>query len=154
VPTFVLPCVAASVPAARRSVRGVLAGWGARDDAVETAVLLTDELVTNALLHARTDILLEVSRHGETIRVVVQDGSPTMPRQRRRGRLATHGRGLALVAELARDWGVSAEPAGGKQVWFELLLHAAVVPTGAGHFTENSAGTAGGEGWWEAVDPL
>ena len=48
------PADRTSVARARRFVRETLIGWGA-GDATDDAVLLTSELATNAVVHARTD---------------------------------------------------------------------------------------------------
>src|SRR5206468_2951238 len=83
------------------------------------AELLVSELVTNAVLHARTDLTVAVERRGENVRVSVSDGSARQPRLRHHSVEAGTGRGLLLVERMARRWGV--EPAGtGKVVWFEV----------------------------------
>jgi len=88
---------------------------GACDD----AVALVSELATNAVIHARTPFTITVSRDGDTIRVGVHDRSAVSPRRRAYGLDATTGRGLRLVATIASNWGIDAEP-GGKVVWFEV----------------------------------
>jgi anti-sigma regulatory factor (Ser/Thr protein kinase) len=90
-------------------------------DVSEIAVLLTSELVTNVIVHARTPMRLDVDTeppHGG-VRVAIADDVPRPPvrRSMNDGRLT--GRGMHLVESLAREWGV--EPtARGKRVWFEL----------------------------------
>ena len=107
-----------SARAAREFVAGVLEGWG-RLAQVEPAVLLTSELVTNAIVHARSQIALTVRMNGESLRVIVLDESAERPRLRYRRDDLGSGRGLGLVDALAVSWGVS--PSGqGKAVWFEL----------------------------------
>jgi hypothetical protein len=71
------------------------------------------------VLHARTDIELLVRLRPRGVRIEVHDGSPAAPVVRRYDDDAMTGRGLALVDELARRWGVERTP-GGKAVWFEL----------------------------------
>lgn len=85
----------------------------------DDALLLTSELVTNAVLHARTGVELSVvtGRHG--IHVEVADDDPGVPRQRTADLDDLGGHGLALVAALAGDWGVRLAPPG-KVVWFDL----------------------------------
>ena len=113
-----LPPETPSVPAARRFVCETLAGWGL-PHACDVAEMLVSEVVTNAVLHARTEITVEVSRIGDRVRVVVLDLSPVIPRQRSYGVDSTTGRGLRLVATMATSWGT--EPLGpGKAVWFEV----------------------------------
>lgn len=113
-----LPADAASAGVARRCVRAWLQEWG-WDAAEEVATLLVSELVTNALLHAHTDISLRVQANRRRLRVEVRDGNPRLPEMRRYARSASTGRGLRLVDELAERWGV--EPGrDGKTVWFEV----------------------------------
>jgi anti-sigma regulatory factor (Ser/Thr protein kinase) len=115
--TWRLPATARSVPDARRLVRETLAGWGLRD-VLDTAMLLTSEVVTNAVLHARTEFDLLVDQlDGDRVRIEVTDGSPMPPTMRRHSATASTGRGLQLLDMLADRWSV--EPAGGgKTVWF------------------------------------
>lgn len=87
--------------------------------------LLTSEVVGNAVRHAKTspvdEITVRLAANGDRIRVEVVDpgpgfepSSPSGP-----GDPRTHGWGLLLVNRLARSWGV--EPEGSRnKVWFEL----------------------------------
>ncbi|HLI15799.1 MAG TPA: STAS domain-containing protein [Acidimicrobiales bacterium] len=86
---------------------------------VDAALLLVSELVTNAVLHARTSIEVRLERCGEAVRVETVDGSTLLPTARRWSPDATTGRGLHLVERVASRWGVVAE-ADRKTVWFEL----------------------------------
>jgi anti-anti-sigma factor len=88
-------------------------------DVVETALLLTSEVVTNAVLHARTLIDLAVEVVPGRVRVEVADRSPVLPMTKHYDTSAETGRGLLLVASLAAHWGVDAAP-GGKVVWFDV----------------------------------
>jgi anti-sigma regulatory factor (Ser/Thr protein kinase) len=118
-----LPADPASAAQARRFVRRVLGEWGA-DDLEEAAVLLTSELITNSLLHARTPMKLRLHRRTGLIRIEVQDDSGSRPVRRHYQADASTGRGLGLVEALAEEWGV--EPAnGGKAVWFTLPVERA-----------------------------
>ena len=109
-----------SAGAGRRFVRATLAQW-ARDDLIDISCLLVSELVTNAVLHARTEVALVVSLAHDVLRVEVRDAGAGEPAVRHYHLDATTGRGLALVASLATRWGVDdAEP--GKSVWFELAV--------------------------------
>jgi anti-sigma regulatory factor (Ser/Thr protein kinase) len=107
------------VRAARRFVAGTLRGWGL-DTLVELVVLLTSELVTNAVVHATgSPVRLIVVRDDLTVRVEVHDADPAQPRLRQGNGGREQGRGLVLVAALAATWGV--EPTGGgKAVWFQI----------------------------------
>jgi PAS domain S-box-containing protein len=91
-----------------------------RPDLVETAGLLVSELVTNAIVHARTPIELEVSAGPDGVWVGVSDRSPNQPVPRRYGRTATTGRGLELVGLMADRHGADGSGEDGKTVWFEL----------------------------------
>jgi hypothetical protein len=53
-------------------------------------------------------------------RVEVTDASADSPSPRDAAADEDSGRGLALVENLARRWGVRAAPGGGKTVWFEV----------------------------------
>lgn len=85
----------------------------------EVAVLLTSELVTNVVVHARTPMRLDVDLTGDSVRVAVVDGAPRSPALRRAHDARLTGRGMNLVEALAEQWGVD-PTTGGKKVWFEL----------------------------------
>ncbi|WP_432536092.1 ATP-binding protein [Kineococcus arenarius] len=120
---LVLESVASAVSAARRHVRRALAELGA-EAVEESAEMAVSELVTNALLHARTAFTVAVREvPGGRVRVEVTDSSPVPVQQRHLGAAATTGRGLHLVAAASTRWGVDPLPAGagpGKTVWCEL----------------------------------
>ncbi|MFF6983330.1 SpoIIE family protein phosphatase [Streptomyces sp. NPDC008343] len=118
--------VGRSVASARSFVRDTLQGWGFAD-IVDDAVVLTSELVTNAVVHAGTSADVLCLRSDDGVRVEVADrypereiplqGSPVnMGSPDREG-----GRGLQLCAALAGRWGVEYTPTH-KQVWFQLDL--------------------------------
>jgi anti-sigma regulatory factor (Ser/Thr protein kinase) len=116
--SWALPPVARSAVEARRHVREVLADWGfgALSDAAQ---LLTSEVVTNSLLHARSAIRLTVEQTAPGIRIAVTDGSTVVPSMRPRSQSATTGRGLVLISQLADQWDTEVTE-GGKTVWFTL----------------------------------
>ena len=111
---------ASSVPVARRFVQSQLEGWG-HDEAAWTAAQIISELATNCALHARTEYTVTVTVQGDCARLEVRDGSPVNPRPRAYGATATTGRGLQLVGEFARDWGVEQVPPG-KSIWVLISL--------------------------------
>jgi serine phosphatase RsbU (regulator of sigma subunit)/anti-sigma regulatory factor (Ser/Thr protein kinase) len=93
------------------------------------AILVVSELVTNAVVHAGTDVglvcRLEAEPETDTCAVVVEvtdrhpsraprDGSPDTPDE-----TPEYGRGLRLVATLADAWGVTYRR-GAKTVWARL----------------------------------
>jgi anti-sigma regulatory factor (Ser/Thr protein kinase) len=119
-----LPPDNAAAARARRFVSDTMRAWGC-DDAISDAELLVSELVTNAVLHARSETRVLVERDGTTVRVSVCDDSPARPRLRNYGPEAVTGRGLVIVDRIARRWGVEPSDAG-KCVWFEIEARARV----------------------------
>jgi anti-sigma regulatory factor (Ser/Thr protein kinase) len=105
---------------ARSVVRGALPKE--RESVRDLAVLLTNELVTNALLHGAGDICLELERTEGHLRVEVADAELTQPVVRTPDVLSEGGRGVVIVDALASAWGVREIPDDGKTVWFELNL--------------------------------
>ena len=105
--------------AARRYVREVLHSERVDEKVTGVVELLTSEVVTNAVLHAPGDGELALTVTEDLIRVEVDDPSGVLPVRQCAGRDALGGRGLTIVASLARAWGV--EPTRqGKRVWFEV----------------------------------
>lgn len=115
-----LPSAPTSVGDARRFVGAALEELGAFSVS-EVAALLTSELVTNAVVHAGGPIRIHVEGHAGTVRISVEDTSPSKPQPRAAGERAVTGRGLGLVEQLAQRWGVD-EQEDGKVVWFELRI--------------------------------
>jgi anti-sigma regulatory factor (Ser/Thr protein kinase) len=98
------PGEAASVPLARRFVRRTLEQWD-RSEYEEAGTLLVSELVTNAVLHARTDLSVELVDGEDGVLLAVADESPGMPVLRRHSREAGTGRGLWLLDQYAASHG-------------------------------------------------
>ena len=137
--------------AARLFVRDTLQAWavtGAADrrGLVDDAVLLTSELVTNAVVHAGTAVQVTCRLVEGAVEVVVSDGHP--------GRLVPEvldgepiaadrigGRGLLMPAALASAWGVAYGRAS-EAVWFRLALDGAGSGPASGL---NGDGDAAGE---------
>ena len=115
-----LPPDGRSAGAARRTIQRALSDAGL-DVMLDDALLLVTELVTNAVVHAGTEIELHVEVGPGSTRVEVVDhsagslpvlqGDPDDPRE--------GGRGIYLLDVLAREWGTRHFP-GGKSVWFAL----------------------------------
>jgi GAF domain-containing protein/anti-sigma regulatory factor (Ser/Thr protein kinase) len=145
----------AAVAAARKFVRDTLRSWldsapgaGADGGLVDDAVLLTSELVTNAVVHAGTQVQVTCKLAAGAVEVVVRDSHParmvpgpapndTVPAER------TGGRGLLLPSALAAAWGVS-YGTDAKAVWFRMGLPG--TPVG-------SSGAEADPGALEAVVP-
>ncbi|GAA3597111.1 hypothetical protein GCM10022419_095410 [Nonomuraea rosea] len=117
---------------ARKFVRQVLGEWRLSHLA-EDAVLLTSELVTNAVVHAGTGIeltcRLDVDANPAKLEIEVDDHHPTrtilaadpMPAGGGPGGMRTSGRGLALAGMLADAWGVTYTRTA-KRVWVRMEL--------------------------------
>jgi len=105
---------------ARRWVTELLTRWDLAA-LVDDLRLVVSELVSNAVLHARTAVEVALSVGEGVIELAVRDRNPRTPRPRvaNRGAEAPGGRGLLLVQELSDDWGVS-ERMDGKDVWFRV----------------------------------
>ncbi len=88
-------------------------------EVLDIALLLATELVTNAVLHGRSEIALEVESGDGQLRASVRDLNSRPPVLQDRDDDALDGRGLAIIDALASSWGV--EPSeSGKSVWFVL----------------------------------
>jgi hypothetical protein len=111
--------VAESVRAARDLVAHACLDWGCGAQA-DAAMLVTSELVTNALVHAGTGPRVFVARSGSRLRLAVRDGNATGPQPRRVGPSSPNGRGMVLVAAMSRAWGVLPTAEEGKVVWAVL----------------------------------
>ncbi|MEY9484392.1 anti-sigma regulatory factor (Ser/Thr protein kinase) [Streptomyces calvus] len=124
---FDLSASPASVRTARDGVRELLAARGAGTDICDNAVIVTSELVTNALTHSAGDrIVCRVRVTADRVRIEVEDQarSPELPLLRRPGPDDQNGRGLLLVDALSSDWAVSHTPGRpGRVVWAELELN-------------------------------
>jgi len=119
----------AAAAEARRQVKATVCAWDLPVD-VEVAVLLTSELVTNAIRHeAGKTILLTITCVCGQLRVDVHDTSCSMPVPVDAPVDAEAGRGLMLVATLSTDWGVHRTRTG-KAVYFTLAFEADLDETG------------------------
>jgi anti-sigma regulatory factor (Ser/Thr protein kinase) len=111
----------AAAAEARGQVRAAICAWEVPVD-LDVAVLLTSELVTNAIRHeAGRTISLGISCAGSRLRVDVYDTSPFLPVLVDAAADAEAGRGLMLVATLSAEWGFYRTPAG-KAVYFTLAF--------------------------------
>ena len=104
---------------ARQFLRGVLE----RDDRfrlaaadVERLLIAANEVVTNAVIHARTNFSATVRRVPEGVLVEVADGNPRFPQPAPIPSDATSGRGMGILDAVGLSWGVERRP-DGKVVW-------------------------------------
>jgi len=109
-----------SASLARRFVAEQVAGLD--EDGRDTALLLTSELATNVVLHARTPMVVSVHRGQGFVAVAVYDED--LGRSETGGEDRHGGRGLGIVSALSCGSGRQSHPGGGKTSWFRLCLDA------------------------------
>lgn len=113
-----LRAVPDAVPEARKALRDLLTGTPFQSRLADGELALS-ELVTNAVLHGRSPLVLRLARAEDQVRVEVADGSPVSPSFSMLDPTAVTGRGLVLISAASDRWGVEPDPHG-KRVWFEL----------------------------------
>lgn len=134
-----LPADRRTPAAARAVVRSVLAE-AHLDELLNEALLLTTELSTNAILHAGTELDIEVTASETGLTVMVTDfatgpanhiavGIPN--EQTDISVVSERGRGLLLVDHFASRWGTTHDRTG-KAVWFHLDRHNEPIVAGVG----------------------
>ena len=109
-----------SVPHARAFVLSI-DGIPEDEDKRARLATLTSEVVTNAVLHARTSFVVSVTKSPSRIRVAVVDRNVQPVVRKTYGPTSPTGRGLHIVEALADRWGID-KTADGKTVWFEIDL--------------------------------
>lgn len=112
---FPLPPHPVAAEQARILMRLALAEWN-MSDLADDALIITAELVTNAMKIGEIFHLTLSCRDG-TMMIEVSDGSEASPDRRRRSYDRADGRGLLLVEACSKDWGWRLEDQGGKTVW-------------------------------------
>jgi hypothetical protein len=112
---FPLPPHPIAAEQARILMRLALSEWS-MCDLTDNALIITAELVTNAMKIGEV-FHLTLSRHGGTVMIEVSDGSEAAPDRQRRSFDRVDGRGLLLVEGCSKDWGWRLEDQGGKTVW-------------------------------------
>lgn len=113
-------CEVSQVPQCRRFVRRTLEQWD-RAGAEEAGSLLVTELVTNVVLHARTDAVVRLSEVDGGVLLEVTDTSQVLPRLAAVSTSTTGGRGLRLLDVYSTSRGLSVT-AVGKTVWAVLAV--------------------------------
>jgi hypothetical protein len=114
------------VPAARAraAVRRMLDAWGLSQHA-DDVLLVTTELIENVAQHTDDGCELRLAVLPDAILVEVSDADPRLPVMRAHDPRRLGGRGLIIVAAIARRWGfepTSRDGHVGKVVWAELAL--------------------------------
>ena len=108
--------------------------WGLSGSCIDSAELLTSELVTNAVkqtgrvegspLPKTTEhvaiVCVWVRMFGAAIRIEVWDDDSTYPTPVTQSPDMESGRGLFLVEALSKRWGAYSPKGGGKVVWCEV----------------------------------
>jgi len=91
------------------------------DSSLPTVELLTSELVTNAVVHGRSafDLSLILTRRCAVVVVVGLHLATALQQPYEQAREG--GWGLNLVAALAHEWSIDANPDGASTAWFLLL---------------------------------
>ena len=136
--TFELAAQHTCVREARRRVQTQVTEWGVDPDLRDTAVLVTSELVTNALVHTGTKVITcALSLHRGLLRIEVtdhadhrdnadhrdQDDASPGPTAGEAAPSEENGRGLQLISRLSDAWGVTVAKNGdGHMVWAMLSI--------------------------------
>ncbi|HVT64243.1 MAG TPA: ATP-binding protein [Mycobacteriales bacterium] len=92
--------------AARDFTSSVLRAGGVDRPGEHDAILVVSELVTNAALHGRAPVLLEVAVDELWVVIAVSDAGDSDPARQSPSWLSENGRGLRIVDHLAVDWRV------------------------------------------------
>jgi two-component sensor histidine kinase len=90
------------------------------EETTGSLLLLTSELVSNAIVHARTAIDLNIVVTEQSVIVAVHDLDLATPLQAPYAAVREGGWGLELVAALADATAMNTDPNGGKTAWFRL----------------------------------
>ncbi len=122
---------------ARRLVEQALPDpeWGA---VLPDVQLVVSELTTNAVLHGRPPIRLRILTRERVVRVEISDGAAAVPVRSPVAVDGMTGRGLALVAAAARQWGVKTTEQG-KISWAEVGAGSPSAPAAAAVATPPAA---------------
>jgi anti-sigma regulatory factor (Ser/Thr protein kinase) len=117
-----LPNDLASPRAARRFVEQTCASWRITGSVAADAVQVTSELVENTVVHTLSDARVRLELCRGVLTVAVSDESPAPAVMVDPGADAHNaGRGVHLLAQLARTWGcIQDRVNGGKTVWAVL----------------------------------
>ena len=121
VAVLTLPAELDSVRTARHALLSICREAGLPADLVRSGELLVSEVVTNAVIHGRSEVTVEVAVTDLSLRVDVSDDGRGVPQVQPVDDGGVSGRGLRIVALLAADWGITDRSAG-KTVWFELTV--------------------------------
>jgi hypothetical protein len=105
---------------ARRFVASTSELWRC-EELSDDAVAIVSELVSNAVLHARTDSVLRLELRRQLLTVALADGNPTFPVRRPSAPTEPGGLGLGIIDTLATAWGTNSTSSG-KIVWATIRI--------------------------------
>jgi anti-sigma regulatory factor (Ser/Thr protein kinase) len=100
----------------RRFVARTLRDWEVEEARIETVLLVANELVANAIVHAHSAPVLSLAESGDNLLLRVFDESSAVPVPQAPSVDQGSGRGLILVEALSDRWGIDTA-AHGKSVW-------------------------------------
>jgi anti-sigma regulatory factor (Ser/Thr protein kinase) len=119
-----LTAVPGAVRTARKHTTAQLTEAECAESVIDDAVVITSELVTNAVKNApNTNIEVWACVVFGLVLLSVWDSSDAMPESQDAGELDTGGRGLTIVKSLSVGNGVFPSSAGGKFVWAMLTAN-------------------------------
>jgi anti-sigma regulatory factor (Ser/Thr protein kinase) len=113
-----LPPLASSAGIARFALTASCRTWGVPDLA-DAASLVLSELVTNAVVHARTPLVVLARFTAGDLTLAVADGSPSLPAVLPPDDEREGGRGMSVIESLGTTWGFQ-RTALGKVVWVTI----------------------------------
>jgi len=106
---------------ARRFVASTCELWRS-EEISDDAVAIVSELVSNAVLHARTNSVLRLELRRQLLTVALADGDPTFPVRCSSPPTEPGGLGLGIIDTLATAWGTNPTSNGGKIVWATIRI--------------------------------
>ncbi|MDI5979653.1 STAS domain-containing protein [Amycolatopsis magusensis] len=112
-----LPRLVDTAQQARNFTRRVCEYWLPDNEVAADAVVITNELVDNVLLHTQSEPSLRLELRRQVLSVAVGDQSSAPARIREAEDGLSGGFGLVVVAQLAKAWGSTPAMLGGKVVW-------------------------------------
>ena len=115
-----VPAEAASVMLVREWALRLSQSW-CGPECRDTVALVASELVTNAIVHARSAVQVEIRLAGPVLVLEVHDSAHRPPSRRIAADQDENGRGLLLIEAMTSRWGHRATE-GGKVVWAEILV--------------------------------
>ncbi|MGH8980572.1 MAG: ATP-binding protein [Acidimicrobiales bacterium] len=114
----IFPPALSACRAARHYVRDILESAESNEVVIDAIELICSELSANAVRHAHSVFTVELECAPTHVRIAVADESPSTADEGNSFPVRT-GRGLGIVAALAREWGIEQDETG-YAVWAEV----------------------------------